>query len=115
MVRYFTDDEEEEKEISPHTDTTIESSIMNLMTTGKIVLGTGHDKVVFRGTQTTPIVVDAPVVESIDETSPFDTDGPIHDHGSSCGVIIVSALLVSMLSIGSMYITMGAYAYPEWP
>lgn len=126
MVRYFTDDEEEENVINePAADVTIESSIMNLMTSGRIVLGreiSTASPIIprYKGPMPSPsspmfVLPSAPLVESDDEDqSILDTDGPVHDHSSSFMVILVSACIMSMMSVGAICVAMGAYAYPEW-
>ena len=83
-----TDDEVEEE---PESETTIETSFMNLLASP---------------------YVPVPEPEPEPECTVFDTHGPVGDNGAAW---VQLSIILSTTLVGTLYILMGAYTYPAWP
>ena len=96
---------ETDDDVDWESETTIETSFMNLLSPVPFCI------------QPIPAPVPTPVPtpESESECTVFDTYGPISDNGSVCGSVIQVSILLSTTLVAALYILMGAYTYPEWP
>ena len=97
MVKYLTDDEAEPS-YEEEEETSIETSILNLLVSGSTPAEV-------RDTNPPP-----------KESTLLDTDGPGEYTGdrSLCSGMIMMSILLSSTTVAATYLFMGAYTYPVW-